>query len=453
MINPKTFALADYLGRRFDCDCGHTHSIDLKLIDISHGAITRLPGILAQFGYQKPLIVCDQNTYAVAGRLAEAALTGFNPATHTLRRESDLVPDETACGELLLHVPADTDVIIAVGTGTLNDLCKYISHRMGLPYMVVATAPSMDGFASTGAPLIVGGMKNTYDAQAPFAIIGDIDILCQAPMDLITAGLGDTLGKYSCLLDWKISHIINGEYYCARIVAMVEQSLEKVNRYAPQIQSRSPQAIGAVMEALILTGIAMGFVGNSRPASGCEHHLSHYWEMLFLFEGKPAVLHGTKVGIGTVAAVHLYQKLAARQVDFDAARAGVRRFDDSAWEALIRRTYRGAAQGVLALEARAGKNRAQDVLKRIDVIQSRWPQILQAIGQLPPVQTIVAQLQALGAPTRPQQVGVSRQDVLEGVLVCKELRDRYTLLQLLFDLGLLEEMAQEAVAYFDDRAD
>ncbi|MEG0692925.1 MAG: sn-glycerol-1-phosphate dehydrogenase, partial [Oscillospiraceae bacterium] len=348
MIKPDQFKIADYLNTTFSCSCGKEHSISLKQVELSAGAINKLPTIIQQYGYQKVCVICDTNTYEVAGKKVMGILSQSNiQAKHYMFRSTALVPDEAACGTILSNIDEGTDLIIAVGSGTINDLCKFISYKVGLKYFIVATAPSMDGFASIGAPLIIDKLKVTYDTHSPQVIIGDLDVLCCAPMDMITAGLGDILGKYTCLIDWKIAHIINDEYYCETIVQMVEHSISKVINNASLVKSRDPKVIADIMEALVLTGIAMGFVENSRPASGSEHHISHFWEMRFLFESKPPVPHGTKVGIGTIAILYLYHELKNMQIDFRKANSAAFLFDYEAWENRIKNTYGQAATGVI----------------------------------------------------------------------------------------------------------
>ena len=309
------------LGKEMHCSCGRVHSTDLRSIDIGRGALDRLPDTLRALGFSRAYLVADVNTWEAAGKAAADRLTeaGFSFEAFVLP-DADLVPDEKAVGALLLHMPQDADLVLAVGAGTINDLCKYVSRLRGLDYVIFATAPSMDGFVSAGAALIVDHVKVTYDAQAPVAVIGDTQILAQAPMEMITAGLGDMLGKYTCLLDWKLAHLITGEYYCEHVEGMVRTALRTMLDQSGRIRDRDPEVIGSVTEALVLTGIAMKFVGNSRPASGCEHHMSHYWEMKFLMEGKKAILHGTKVGVAAVAALRMYQMLAqtlGEPPDFD----------------------------------------------------------------------------------------------------------------------------------------
>ena len=270
-------------------------------------------------------------------------------------------------------------------------------------------------------------------------------------MPMIMAGIADILGKYTCLTDWKMAQIINGEYYCEAIVQMVRTSLRAVAENLDKAAARDEQTVGKIMEALVLTGIAMSFVGNSRPASGSEHHISHYWEMMFLHEGKKAVLHGTKVGIGTVAVSKMYDWLWETPVDFAAARQAAQTRSFDTWAKEIRRAYPDAAEGVLALERETGKNSTEGVLRRIDAIEKHFAD-MKAFAQvwLPKSEEIRKMLAGYGAPVNPHEVGISAQQIEDGVLYAKELRNRYGLLQILFDLGLLAPFATRLAQYFEN---
>ena len=169
----------------------------------------------------------------------------------------------------------DVDVILTIGTGTLNDLGKFVSYKLGIASIIVATAPSMDGFASNGSALIVDNLKTTFEVDVPKAIIGDVNILKESPMEMILAGFGDIVGKYSALNDWQLGKIINKEYYCDVTIKMVNNSIKKCMDNSEGMVNRDETAIKNLMEALVLTGIAMSFVGNSRPASGSELSLIH----------------------------------------------------------------------------------------------------------------------------------------------------------------------------------
>lgn len=440
--------LNGYLGKELVCSCGRVHSANVKLIDIDRGAASRLPGHITDLGYRKVYLVADKNTWEAAGKVAAAELEKAAVAFETIVLDyEELVPDEQVIHEIQAGYPEDTDLVLAVGSGTINDLCKYISFQAGVDYIIFASAPSMDGFVSVGAALMLNHVKTTVDTHGPVAVIGDTEILAAAPMNMITAGLGDTLGKYTCLLDWKLARIICGEYYCEEVVGMVEQALATVLDQSDKIEDRSPEAVKVVTEALVLTGMAMSFVGNSRPASGCEHHLSHYWEMKFIMEGRKPILHGTKVGVGMITALKLYHMLAQEQVDFTAAEA--KAYDREAWEKQIRDCYQVAADGIIRLEEACGKNDVAKRDQRLAVIKENWTMIQKTIKEsLPATEEMERLLLSLDAPINPQQIGVSLEMAADGVRIAKEVRDRYTVLQLLWDLGLSEEYALRVEEYF-----
>ena len=435
--------LGSYISREISCSCGHTHFSGVKLIDIDQSALTRLPGHIRDLGYQKVFLVADINTWKAAGEAVSAALAKASiPCESVILNDEEVIPDEKAIGEIMTAYPMGYDLVLGVGSGTLNDLCKFVSHRLGIDYIIFATAPSMDGFVSIGSALMLRHVKTTLDCQGPVAVIGDTDILSAAPMHLIAAGLGDTLGKYTCLLDWKLSHLINGEYYCPEVVGMVETALKTVSEQSAKVESRDPAAIKAVTEALVLTGIAMSFVGNSRPASGCEHHFAHYWEMKMLMDGKTPANHGTQVGVGMILALKLYHKLAKEQPDFEAAME--RSFDREAWERRMRECYGIAADGIIALENKAGKNDVAKRNRRLLSMKHHWPEIQRTIEEyLPATGDMIDLLTSLHAPVEVTQMGVPALWAREAVVVAKEVRERYTLLQMLWDLGLAEKYAPE----------
>ena len=444
----KALNLNSYVNKEITCSCGHKHFSSVKRIDIDKDAVKRLPSHITELGYKKPFIVADINTWKAAGETAAAELekAGIEYGKVILDYE-EVVPDETVIGEILVAVTPGTDLILGVGSGTLNDLCKLISFRMGLDYIIYATAPSMDGFVSIGSALMLHHVKTTVDCHGPVAVIGDTDVLANAPMRLIAAGLGDTLGKYTCLLDWKMSRMINGEYYCEEVVDMVRTAISTVMEYSKKVQERDPEAIKAVTEALVLTGIAMSFVGNSRPASGCEHHFSHFWEMRALMHGKTPALHGTQVGVGTIVALKLYHMLAEENVDFDAALA--KTFDKEAWTENIHRCYEVAADGIIAVEEASQKNDLAKRDERIAYLKENWALIQKTIEEdLPKTEEMEALLASLDAPVTPAKIDVDEEEVKDCVVYAKEVRPRFTVLQMLWDLGLSEEYGKRMVDYF-----
>ena len=198
--------LNDYLNRTFTCPCGKTHSAPLKYVSVRKDALSDLPKFVKELGFHSLYLVSDHITYGIAGQkcmdiLAQAGIRAeIIQLTH-------LEFDEATLGELVIHMPQDCDLVVAVGTGTINDMTRYFSFKLGRPFFTVATAAPMDGFASSIAAIHVNHLKTTFQAQTPLAVIGDTEILKNAPYPMIAAGLGDLLGKCTCLCDWRLSHI------------------------------------------------------------------------------------------------------------------------------------------------------------------------------------------------------------------------------------------------------
>lgn len=379
--------ISQWAGMKYSCACGKSHKVDIQAIRVGSGVMQELPGILRDLGASHIFLVADNYTYEAAGRQVEQLLDQAGLAYHkrVFQTETPLVPNEYALGSVLAAMTSQDDMLLAVGSGTLNDVTKYVSARTGVPYVIVATAPSMDGYASTVAPTILDGFKTTLPAVYPAAIVADVDILKDAPMPMLTAGFGDIIGKFTSLADWRLSHQLNGEYYCPEVAGVIEAAVETCAANAQALAQREPQAIQAVTEALILSGLAMGMVGVSRPASGAEHQMAHYWEMDALRRGEEHPLHGNAVGVGTVLAASLYE-MAAEYLP----------------------------QGFAAPDK----------------------------GQ------ILACLQAAGSCADPKELGIRRELCLESLLHAMELRDRFTVQKLLEQKGKLSLCAQELVARY-----
>jgi glycerol-1-phosphate dehydrogenase [NAD(P)+] len=297
----------------FECSCGRIHSVDIKQIITGSDAFNELHDVLSAFKAGKVFLLADSNTYEVLGAKIEELLCkhGFKLKTFTFKTRVPLIPDERAVGRLLLEMDRDISVILAVGSGSLNDIARILSCRLDIPYVIAGTAPSMDGYASVVSPLIVDGFKLTYDGVYPYAVLADTGIMRKAPAEMINAGFGDVLGKLTALTDWELSKKLNGEYYCKTSVTLVRNAINKCIDNTEGLAQCDENAIKFLIEALILTGIAMGLVGNSRPASGAEHHLAHFWEMDALARGAEHPLHGNSVGVGTVVISSVYELMAS----------------------------------------------------------------------------------------------------------------------------------------------
>ena len=316
--------LSKYLNIKLECDCGRTHYVPIKGVEIGADAIERLPHYVKSLGYAHPLVLCDEITYKIAGaRCMELMQTaGIAAAEHTL---THLGFDEATLGEIVINKPDDCDLIIGVGTGSITDMTRYSSFKLKLPCFTVATGAPMDGFAASIGIMNVNNLKATMPARCTEVIIGDTDILKTAPYRMTVAGFGDLIGKLTCLNDWELARIINGEHYCHNIVTLVRECVADVMKEAPKIKQRDPETLGSVMRGLVLSGAAISLYGDSRPASGAEHHMSHYWETILEQRGIRPAMHGEQVAVGTVLVLMLIEELLKENIDFDAAPTTVQR--------------------------------------------------------------------------------------------------------------------------------
>ncbi len=438
------------------CGCGRVHTTDIHRILLRDDALAQLPDLLLQplperFQRFEPatgrvLLIADQSTWNAAGKQIEAILKQRAILTDTLifPASPELVPDEAAVFSCLAALGPQTAWLVSIGSGSLNDLTRFVSHRSRRPYLCVATAPSMDGYASDVAPMIHHQMKITYPAHGAEAIIAQPDILTHCPQRMLAAGLGDILGKMTALADWQLGSWIEGEYHCPRVAAMVHQTADEALAASARLKTRDTDAVSLIMEGLLMTGIAMSYAGSSRPASGAEHHLSHFLEMQLMQQNRPPVLHGSKVGMMTPLVIDLYRHLPRITPDFAKARARAESLDltdvTERWQADMRRVYgRGAAE-VIHLAERSGRISRQRTLARLDALQTHWPQVIELARQaLPDPERIVSALEEAGGPVHPVQLGLETTWIEEGIRHAADLRDRYTVLQLYIDLGLTEQ--------------
>ena len=215
-----------YLNQHFVCGCGREHYASLRAVRVGQGALNDLPALVKLMGFQSLYLISDGITCEIAGKRCRELLeqAGIRARLVTLTHVGF---DEATVGELLINLPDECDLMVAVGTGAINDMTRYFSFRMHRPFFTAATAAPMDGFASSLAVLNINHLKTSVDAQPPTAIIGDTEILKQAPYPMIAAGLGDLLGKATCLCDWKLARIICGEHYCENIAELVEASVTR----------------------------------------------------------------------------------------------------------------------------------------------------------------------------------------------------------------------------------
>ncbi|MCR6112310.1 sn-glycerol-1-phosphate dehydrogenase [Bacillus sp. A301a_S52] len=298
-----------YDNHRSSCDCPNIHyPLTMEEVVIDQNAMTHLYHFLRRKEYSHALIVCDDQTKQMVDMITRE---GHMPCRYTKSllspdSQGDVLADEKAIVRALIDIPKDADVMIAVGSGTIHDITRFVSYKVGLPFISFPTAPSVDGFNSMGAPIVVNKKKITFQTHAPIALFADLTILCDAPQEMVAAGFGDMLGKYTSLVDWEFGHAIANEPFCPAVARMTREALNTCVANSELIKAKDKEGIRVLMTALIQSGMAMAMFGRSHPASGAEHHLSHFWEMTFIKEERKQLLHGAKVGVAASVIADLY---------------------------------------------------------------------------------------------------------------------------------------------------
>ena len=425
------------------CACGKKHVASVDKIIVESGAINKLPDLLKEYGAKKPFVLADKNTYSVAGGLVLSVLkeSGINCSKYVFN-QSALEPDENAVGSAIMHFDNSCDLVIAVGSGVINDIGKILANVSNKPYFIIGTAPSMDGYASATSSMSMDGLKVSLPSKCANVIIGDIDILKNAPMNMLQAGLGDMLAKYVSIAEWRIANEITGEYYCERVALLIREALKKCVDNAEGLLKRDENAVKAVFEGLVIGGVAMAFAGVSRPASGVEHYFSHVWDMRGLEFGTPVDLHGTQCAVGTLIASGLYEKVLSLVPDKQKAITYAKNFDFNAWANELKTFLGKGADAMIKLEEKEQKYNVEKHAKRIEIILDKWQTITDIIRQEIPSKARIEQiLDTIGAPKTAKEIGIDC-DLGLTLKATKDIRDKYVLSRLLWDLGVLEDFAK-----------
>jgi glycerol-1-phosphate dehydrogenase [NAD(P)+] len=409
---------------------------------VGEQAVERLLQFCARRRIRRATLVADAVTYRVLGaRIAERwARRGWH-AQVALLDGTPVVADERRIVQLLIQVAPADGPCVAVGAGTITDIVRFVSFVTRRKFISVPTAPSVDGFTSAGAALTIGRSKRTVPAQPPVAVFADLDTLAAAPKEMIAAGFGDMIGKFTSLADWRLGHLLWGEAYSAAIAGRVRRALERCLPTASPPTSR--ESVRGLMEALVESGQAMADFGSSEAASGSEHHLSHYWELVQLRQGRPPLLHGAKVGVSAVLVARIYDTLRRLTLRDVAERLKAAVLPEREAEVrAIRLGYDEAAESIIAAHAPFLDltDAAFDALKR--TIRGRWEAIQEIAASVPPAEEIAGTLRRLDAPVTPADLGLGKDDLARALRYASYLRNRFTVLKLARLLGLnLEEAA------------
>ena len=436
--------MENYLGAAH-CSCGREHDAAIDDVVVGKGVVQRLPEFVKKYGAKKPFILADRNTYKAAGETVAGILRGSGISFSTYIFQNDaLEPDEEAVGSAIMHFDPSCDLIIGVGSGVINDIGKILSNVSGRKYIIVGTAPSMDGYASATSSMSMDGLKISLNSRCADVIFGDIDILKNAPLHMLKSGLGDMLAKFVSIAEWRIGNLVTGEYYCERVAQLIRDALKKCVDNADGLLKRDEAAVQAVFEGLVIGGVAMAYAGVSRPASGVEHYFSHVWDMRGLEFGTQVDLHGIQCAMGTMKAVELYEAVKTVVPNREKAYASAAAFDSEKWNEELRRFLGNSAETMIAQEKKEHKYDKSTHPARFEIIEKNWETILKIIEEeLPSAAELSKIMDVIGISKDLNTIGVDAECAKLTFKATKDIRDKYVLSRLAWDLGILDELAEK----------
>lgn len=403
------------------CGCGKNHHIEVKEILIEEGVVEKLEeamsdGFLKE--YISPLLICDTNTCKVTEEIMEDI---YDRCQVLVLDAEGLHADQHAIEVVENNMEEDIDLILAVGTGTIHDISRYVAFQYKIPFISVPTAASVDGFVSTVAAMTWNGLKKTVPAAPPIAVYADSNIFAAAPRRLNASGVSDLFGKYICLADWKIAHMLTDEYICDEIIELEEKALRTVRSCLDDIAQGDRESCEKLMYALILSGLAMQMVGNSRPASCAEHHLSHLWEMEVI-NGPLDALHGEKVSIGTLIVLREYNRIA-RAIREGRCRVLSEREDDTE---LLEKTFgkKHLLEGII-------EENTPDPLEEVSParLESCLSEISDIIEELPREEELVHAMDKAGCKQSVYEIGLTEEIIPQSLKLAPYVRRRLSFLR------------------------
>ena len=429
------------LGASFACDCGRRHTVPTKHLIYDAEAFSKLPPLAEEYiGGRGFLVVADQRTFEVAGRrvlenLRSAGLKGACFLVPDGEDGSPVADDRTR--DLIRSGTEPADLYISVGSGVINDLVKWVAYLEDSPYLCVATAASMNGYASANVAATVDGLKVLFHARAPEAVIVYPDIIMNAPHEPTMSGLGDVLAKPVSSADWKLNQLLFDDYYCQFSVDLL-RDLEPVYLDNPQdLREEKEEGFAALFKALLYSSIAMTVTGTSSPASGGEHLISHTLDIVAARDGQTHDLHGRQVGVSSILMAALYERILAINRP---------RFVEP--PSRVNREYWGSLSDIVAGEYEK-KLPKMHLAASLLVRPGQWRRLQEAIvPNLMPAKRLKHCLEQGGGAHRFSDIrrdgqALSREDFLLAAGCAHQMRARFTVLDLAVLLGMVPDEIEE----------
>ena len=413
---------------------------DTRFLEVDAGARHRAAAVFASlFGGRRAVIVADENTFQAAGQDVQDSFARKADAPFIFGR--NVYAEYSFIEKLHAALGACDAIPVAVGSGTINDLTKLVAHQLGRPYMVVATAASMDGYTAFGASITHHGSKQTFDCAAPYAVLADLDVIAAAPAGMNASGYADLLAKCAAGGDWILADAAGVEPIDSPTWNAVQGCLRSWLAWPGGIARSDPVCLRNLVHGLMMSGFAMQALRSSRPASGAEHQFSHLWDMQGHTHNGVAPSHGFKVGIATLASLALYQDLLRRDAAcFDIERA-VEQWPSAG--ALEKRIEALLGSGDVASKARqemSAKYAAPEVLReQLTRLRDAWPRLQAKLGRhLLSFGEARDMLREAGCAFGPEQIGIGRERLRLSYEQAYFIRRRFTVLDFAERWGVMQ---------------
>ena len=444
----KTKPTNDIMNCSFNCICGKTHTIPIKKLVIGNNIIKNIKLDLEKLNLTGIAgIIFDKK---IEPKIAQNVIedlkkSGMKIIEYPFGDGKTLIKPEISNSEKISKdLSNKVDFLISIGSGVISDITKYTATLLDIPSVLIATATSMNGYTSIMAAMTDKGIKKTLPIKKLTAIYADINILKEAPTDMVLSGLGDILSKASCIADWKLSNMIKNTYFCPMTFYMTDITEKKYMAIPEEIGEKSENGIKILAEGIMRSGLSMTIIGTSTPSSGSEHVISHYWDLLALMNGRKKLLHGTQVGVATPIAIRLFDFLSEYPVKNKINLNHLKNsyMDVKSIQEFLQKKYGEYASGLWEqLEKKYMK--WDEKKKEIEYILDNWYDIWNNCYEfIRPVSKIEEVLDKSGAPKKYSDIGISLDDAMDAIINGWVLRPRYTILDTLHDLGLSKEAAE-----------
>ncbi len=401
-----------YVGK---CVCGRDHELETKKVVVEYGAINNFERYMADVGLagKKRAVIYDTVIYKLTEGKHIAADQEIVLEANGLRAEDTVI-------EEMMKKLDKPEVIVAYGAGTIMDFGRYPAYKLGIPFVAVPTLASSDGFTANICSAILNGQKKSTPMCAPVLVVADLDIIKGAPARLVASGINDILSKYISLLDWKVSHLVAGEYYCPMVADLAQEALDIMRKAADEYVATGVADHEAMTMAQMKSGLTMQLLNHSRAASGAEHLMAHLVEMQPpRFESAEGI-HGECVGVGTFACIKEYHRLASLPTP------KAKPFEPLSEQWIREKFGDRLAPGII-------KENENDVLATFDPqnIVDHWDEIRAMINELPSVEEMEALYKGCNAKYLPEHIGIDPALEQEMLPISAGIRNRLTLVRML----------------------